>query len=93
MTTKLRTVLVVTAIAASGLASGCASQSSFGDSVRHVTQQQIFDLDAAYNPNPAPVLGADAEMLNNVIETHRQSVSYPAQGSSTPTMSFGSGNQ
>jgi hypothetical protein len=36
-----------------------------------MTEQQIFDLDAAHNPDPNPVQGGDADRLNNALEAHR----------------------
>jgi hypothetical protein len=70
------TARMTTAVAATMLLMGCAhKEAQFGDSVRHMTEQQIFDLDAAYNPDPNPVLGGDADTLNNALEAHRNGVS------------------
>lgn len=66
------------------LLTGCATQSQFGESVRHMTQQQIYNPDAAYNPDPAPPLGADVDRLDKVLDTHRNSVSEPAEASRAP---------
>ena len=62
-------LLVVT----SWLASACAhdTSSKFGDSVRHMTGQQILDLDNAYNPDPVAVVGGDPYKLADVLEAHR----------------------
>jgi hypothetical protein len=66
------TARMTTAIAATMMLLGCAHKGAqFGDSVRHMTEQQTFDLDAAYNPDPNPVQGGDADMLNNALDAHR----------------------
>jgi hypothetical protein len=66
------TARMTTAVAATMLLMGCAHKGAqFGDSVRHMTEQQIFDLDAAYNPDPNPLQGGDADRLNNALEAHR----------------------
>jgi len=80
---------MATAIAATMLLVGCAqhaSQPQFGDSVRHMTEQQIYDLDTAYNPDPNPVLGGEVDRLNNVVDSHRNSVSDPAEASRAPVI-------
>ena len=77
MTTMHWTMIegMTTAVAATMLLMGCAHKSTpkaeFGDSVRHMTEQQIYDLDTAYNPDPNPVLGGDADRLNHALEGHR----------------------
>jgi hypothetical protein len=84
---------MTTAIAATMLLVGCAhekpTEAQFGDSVRHMTEQQIYDLDAAYNPDPNPVLGGDVDRLNNVLDSHRNSVSNPAEASRAPIIGSG----
>jgi hypothetical protein len=68
----------ITMIAGLSLA-GCAkdaTKAEFGDAVRHMTEHQVYDRDAAYNPNPAPVLGGDVERLNSVLESHRNDFGY-----------------
>jgi hypothetical protein len=70
-TTKVK---INTLIAAAMLLStGCANRdvAQFGDSVRHMTEQQIYDLDAAYNPDPEPLKGAHPDRLNDVVDSHR----------------------
>jgi hypothetical protein len=55
------------------LLAACAHDSGarFGDSVRHMTEYQILDLDAAHNPDPAPVVGGDVYKLDDILEAHR----------------------
>lgn len=71
--------LTATLAAIAGLAlTGCAkdaTKAELGDAVRHMTDQQIYDRDAAYNPDPAPVTGGDVERLNTVLEAYR--ISFP----------------
>jgi hypothetical protein len=66
---------MATGIAAAMLLSGCAhradTKAQFGDTVRHMTEQQIYDLDAAYNPDPEPLMGGDVVRLNDVLDSHR----------------------
>jgi len=63
------------AIAATMLLAGCAShgdtEAKFGDSVRHMTGQQIYNLDAAHNPDPQPLEGGNPDRLNDVVDSHR----------------------
>ncbi|MEX2124733.1 MAG: hypothetical protein WD795_12640 [Woeseia sp.] len=76
---------MTTAVAVTMLLLGCAHNSTtepqFGDSVRHMTEQQIYNLDAAYNPDPNPVEGGDVDRLTNVLESHRGDVADPAEAS------------
>ena len=69
-TTKTR---MITVIAATILVAGCASgtEAQFGDAVRDMTEKQIHDLDAAYNPDPEAPEGGDPERLNDVLDAHR----------------------
>lgn len=63
-----------TAAAALLLLAGCAGQNieeQFGDSVRHMTEKQINNLDAAYNPDPAAVVGGDVYKMKDVLEAHQ----------------------
>lgn len=66
------------------LLSGCAHQDTeaqFGDSVRHMTEQQIYNLDAAYNPDPEPLKGAHPDRLNDVVDSHRNNAEDPTEDS------------
>ena len=66
------TARMTTAIAATMLLMGCAHKAAeFGDSVRHMTEQQIYDLDAAYNPDPEALEGGNPDRLNEVVDAHR----------------------
>ncbi len=59
---------------------GCATsvlESEFGDSVRQMTRAQTADMNATLNPDPDAVQGSDPDMLNNVVNTHREHISRP----------------
>jgi len=64
---------MITAIAATILVAGCASgtEAQFGDTVRDMTEKQIHDLDAAYNPDPGALEGGNPDRLNEVVDAHR----------------------
>lgn len=64
---------MITAIAATILVAGCASgtEAQFGDTVRDMTEKQIHNLDAAYNPDPEASEGGDPERLSDVLDAHR----------------------
>ena len=68
-------------VAAALTLSACAYDSSakFGDSVRHMTGQQIKDLDVAYNPDPAPVVGGDVYKLDDILDAHRTNAANPTE--------------
>jgi hypothetical protein len=36
-----------------------------------MTEKQIHNLDAAYNPDPAAVTGGHPDRLNDVLDSHR----------------------
>jgi hypothetical protein len=90
MTTMNFTTTRTTAIAAALLLFGCANQPStegqFGDSVRHMTGQQIYDLDAAYNPDPEPLAGGNPDRLNGVVDSHRNNAEDPTEDRGALTM-------
>jgi len=69
-TTKTR---MITVIAATILVAGCASgtEAQFGDAVRDMTEKQIHNLDAAYNPDPEALEGGNPDRLNEVVDAHR----------------------
>jgi hypothetical protein len=50
-----------------------------GAAVRHVTEQQIQNLDAAYNPDPTPVTGGDVYRLDDVLDAHRNNHADPTE--------------
>lgn len=89
------TIATSTAVVAIAM-SGCghsATKAEFGDAVRHTTEQQIYNRDAAYNPDPAPVFGADVERLNNTLDAHRTTISDPAASGSAPATVVGGRSQ
>lgn len=75
------------------LVAGCATKSNvepqFGNAVRQVTDAQIYDADAAANPDPAAVLGGDPERLNNTLSGHRKDVASPSSVDSPVTINVG----
>ena len=75
------TAVMTPAVALTMLLSACANQGGpeFGDSVRHMTEKQIHNLDAAYNPDPAPVVGGDVYKLDDVLEAHRNNAEDPTE--------------
>lgn len=87
--------LTVTLATVAGLAlAGCAkdaTKAELGDAVRHMTEEQIYNRDAAYNPDPAPVTGGDVERLNTVLEAYRISVPDSATQSGLPEPGVDSG--
>jgi hypothetical protein len=77
-----KTIAIMTpAVAATLLLSACASTGGpeFGDSVRHMTEKQIHNLDAAHNPDPAPVVGGDVYKLDDVLDAHRNNAEDPTE--------------
>jgi len=84
-TTKTR---MITVIAATILVAGCASgtEAQFGDAVRDMTEKQIHDLDAAYNPDPEAPEGGDPERLNDVLDAHRNNAEDPTEDRGTLIM-------
>jgi len=72
---------------------GCATQdrteSDFGNSVRQMTEQQIYDMNAAASPDPNAVLGGDPDRLNNTLDGHRRDVATPASVGAPVTINVG----
>ena len=82
-------VRMATVIAAAVLLSGCAhrgTESQFGDSVRHMTEQQIYNLDATHNPDPEPLKGGHPDRLNDVVDSHRNNAEDPTEDRGALTM-------
>ena len=81
---------MATGIAAATLLSGCAYQADpkaqFGDSVRHMTEQQIYNLDAALNPDPEPLMGGNPDRLSGVVDSHRINAEDPTEDRGALTM-------
>jgi hypothetical protein len=46
-----------------------------------MTEQQIYNLDAAYNPDPEPLEGAHPDRLNDVVDSHRNNAEDPTEDS------------
>lgn len=94
---RIVTARTITAVAATLLLAGCAHNDAvkpqFGDSVRHMTRMQIYDMDAAYNPDPNPVGGGDVYRLNRVLESHRNDVASPTEAIGAPEVDIRGGNQ
>ncbi len=76
---------------------GCATQdrteSDFGNSVRQMTEQQIYDMNAAASPDPNVVLGGDPDRLNNTLDGHRKDVAEPSSVGSPVTINIGGSGQ
>jgi hypothetical protein len=74
---------IAAAFAAAMLLSGCAYQpdteAQFGDSVRHMTEQQTYNLDAAHNPAAEPPMGGNPDRLNDVLDSHRNNAEDPTE--------------
>lgn len=85
----LATCLAVTA----GCAASSGTERAFGDAVRQVTNAQIYDANAAANPDPAPVVGGDPDQLNNSIDAHRKDVASGASVAAPVTVNVGRGNR
>jgi hypothetical protein len=71
---KINLKKTATAALAIALFSGCVSQTpteiDFGESVRATTSGQIYDMNAALNPETEAVTGGNADRLETVIKTH-----------------------
>ena len=91
MNNRYLTIAVTTAIVL--LSAGCANQNrtaaDFGNSVRQMTEQQIYDMNAATSPDPNAVLGGDPDRLNNTLDGHRKDVANPASVAAPVTINVG----
>ena len=71
------------AIAVTILLAACANHgdtgAKFGDSVRHMTEKQIYNLEAAHNPDPEPLEGGNVDRLNGVLDSHRNNAEDPTE--------------
>lgn len=89
------TIAVATALVLIG--TGCANQSrtaaDFGNSVRQMTEQQIYDMNAASSPDTNAVLGGDPDRLNNTLEGHRQDVAKPSDVETPMMINLGGSGQ
>ena len=91
MSTLKTTILIATVLV---VIVGCGSSATrteieFGDAVRQVSDAQIYDRNAAANPDPAAVLGGDPERLNNTLDGHRKDVASPSAVDSPITINVG----
>ena len=91
MNNRYLTITITTAIVL--LSTGCANQNrvaaDFGNSVRQMTEQQIYDMNAATSPDPNAVLGGDPDRLNNTLDGHRKDVAAPADVGAPVTINVG----
>jgi len=76
---------------------GCANlntvEADFGNSVRQMTEQQIYDMNAASSPDANAVLGGDPDRLNNTLEGHRKDVAKPSDIAAPITVNVGGQSQ
>jgi len=88
------TITVATALVL--ISTGCANQNrtaaDFGNSVRQMTEQQIYDMNAASSPDTNAVLGGDPDRLNNTLEGHRNDVAKPSDVAAPVTINLGGSN-
>lgn len=87
-------IIAITAVAGlTLLASGCANQNrtaaDFGNSVRQMTEQQIYDMNAASSPDRNAVLGGDPDRLNKTLEGHRNDVAKASDVAAPITINLG----
>lgn len=79
------------AVCAAGMA-GCAAggtEASFGNAVRQVMDSQIYDPDAAANPDREAVTGGDPDRLNSTLEGHRNDAGNASSVASPITVNVG----
>lgn len=90
---KNRILAIAGATALILIGTGCANQSrtaaDFGNSVRQMTEQQIYDMNAASSPDPNAVLGGDPDRLNNTLDGHRKDVARPSDVAAPVTINVG----
>ena len=92
---KYRILTVTLAATLVLMIAGCATrdgvEADYGNSVRQMTEQQIYDVNAAASPDPNAVLGGDPDRLNNTLDGHRKDVAKPAGVAAPVTINVGSG--
>lgn len=90
LTIAVATVLIL-------IGTGCANQNrtadDFGNSVRQMTEQQIYDMNAASSPDTNAVLGGDPDRLNNTLEGHRKDVAKPSDVAAPVMINLGGSSQ
>ena len=94
---KLRYLVIPAVTGMLLISSGCAHQErtevDFGNSVRQMVEQQIYDMNAASSPDSSAVLGGDPERLNNTLEGHREDVAKPSDVAAPVTINLGGGSR
>lgn len=73
----IRWTLVAAAAALSGGAFAGDYPKDFGDTVRHMIEQQIYDRAAAANPKAEPPIGLDGERAAAALEAYRTQTKLP----------------
>ena len=61
-------------MAAAATLCGCAAtplEADYGKSFRQMVENQVFDRATLANPSPAPVEGADPDMINLAVQSLR----------------------
>lgn len=95
MKNRTKTIIIVATLVL--LSAGCANQNrtaaDFGNSVRQMTEQQIYDMNAASSPDGNAVMGGDPDRLNNTLEGHRNDVAKPSSVAAPVTINLGGSSQ
>lgn len=90
---NINKITVLALITWTATAVGCASSTrteiEHGNAVRQVTAAQIYDPNAAANPDPEAVLGGDPDRLNNTLDGHRKDVASPTSVGNPITVNIG----
>jgi hypothetical protein len=77
------------------LITGCASQTGterdFGNSVRAVTASQMYDRNAALNPETEAVTGGNSDRLEGVVEAHTGEIAQSSRVRTPIQIGAGSG--
>lgn len=87
------TVVAALILTCTGCATKDGVEANYGNSVRQMTEQQIYDMNAAVSPDPNAVLGGDPDRLNNTLEGHRQDVAKPSSVAAPVTINLGGASQ
>jgi len=94
---KTRYLVMLFAASQILIGAGCANrnivEADFGNSVRQMTEHQIYDMNAATSPDPNAVLGGDPDRLNNTLEGHRQDIAKPSDVAAPVTINLGGSGQ
>jgi hypothetical protein len=72
---------------------GCAEtplEANYGNSVKQMQEYQVYDNRTLYEPNAAPVEGADPDMLNLAVQSLRTERVDRAQVAQPMTINIGS---